>query len=68
MKMPRMSARTRIAAAAVAAALAGGATLATAGPAAADSVTPAQLIAAGWTCIQPHPNPALQLCAPPGRY
>src|SRR5215471_11546693 len=66
MKMPRMSVRTRIAAAAVAAALAGGATLATAGPAAADSVTPAQLMAAGWTCIRPHLNPALQLCAPPG--
>ena len=33
MKMPRMSVKTRIAAAAVAAALAGGATLATAGPA-----------------------------------
>ena len=66
MKMPRMSARTRIAAAAMVAALAGGATLATAGPVSADSVTPAQLIAAGWTCIQPHLNPALQLCAPPG--
>ena len=67
MKIPRMSVRTRIAAAAVAAALAGGATLATAGPAAADDVTPAQLMAAGWTCIQPHLNPALQLCAPPGK-
>ena len=42
MKMPRMSVRTRIAAAAVAAALAGGAPLATAGPAAADGVTPAR--------------------------
>ena len=66
MKMPRMSVRTRIAAAAAAAALAGGAPLATAGPAAADGVTPAQLMAAGWTCIQPHLNPALQLYAPPG--
>jgi hypothetical protein len=62
-----MSVRTRIAAAAVAAALAGGATLATAGPAAADGVTPAQLSNAGWTCIQPHLNPALLLCAPPGK-
>ena len=67
MKMPRMSARTRIAAAAVAAALAGGATLATAGPAAADGVTPAQLTAAGWTYIQPRLAPALLLCAPPGQ-
>src|SRR5262249_10377185 len=67
MKMLRMSVRTRIAAAAVAAALAGGATLATAGPAAADSVTPAQLMAAGGTRIQPHSNPAPQLCPPPRR-
>ena len=34
--------------------------------AAADSVTPAQLTAAGWTCIQPHLAPTLLLCAPPG--
>jgi len=61
-----MSVKSRIAAAAVAAALAGGATLATAGPAAADSVTPAQLTAAGWTCIHPLRAPALVLCAPPG--
>ena len=67
MKMPRMSVKTRIAAAAVAAALAGGATLATAGPAAADGVTPAQLINAGWTCIQPHLAPTLLLCAPTGK-
>jgi hypothetical protein len=66
MKMPRISAKTRIAAAAVAAALAGGAILATAGPAAADGVTPAQLTAAGWTCIHPLRFPALVLCAPPG--
>jgi hypothetical protein len=39
MKMPQISAKARIAAAALAAALAGGATLATAGPASADSVT-----------------------------
>src|SRR5215469_8326632 len=67
MKMPRISVKTRIAAVAVAAALAGGATLATAAPAAADGVTPAQLINAGWTCIQPHLNPAMLLCAPPGQ-
>ena len=67
MKMPRMSVKTRITAVAVAATLAGGATLATAAPASADGVTPAQLINAGWTCIQPHLNPALLLCAPPGQ-
>ena len=67
MKMPRMSVKTRIAAAAAAAALAGGATLAVAGPASADGVTPAQLINAGWTCIQPHLAPTLLLCAPPGK-
>jgi len=67
MKMPRISVRSRIAAAAVAATLAGGATLATAGPASADGVTPAQLTAAGWTCIRPHLAPALLLCAPPGK-
>jgi hypothetical protein len=39
MKMPRMSVTARIAAAALAAALAGDATLATAGPASADGVT-----------------------------
>ena len=66
MKMSRMSVRARIAAAAVAAALAGGATLAAAAPASADDVTPAQLTAAGWTCIQPRLFPALLLCAPPG--
>jgi hypothetical protein len=67
MKMPRISVKTHIAAAAVAAALAAGATLATAAPASADGVTPAQLTAAGWTCIHPHLNPALVLCAPPGQ-
>jgi hypothetical protein len=35
-------------------------------PAAADGVTPAQLTAAGWTCIPPHLAPTLLLCAPPG--
>src|SRR5215470_9162235 len=65
MKMPRMSVKARIAAAALAAALAG-ATLASAAPASADGVTPAQLTAAGWTCIRPHLFPALLLCAPPG--
>jgi len=47
-----MSVKTRIAAPAVAVALAGAAALATAGP--------------GWTCIQPHLAPTLLLCAPPG--
>jgi hypothetical protein len=65
MKMPRISVKSRIVAAALAAALAG-ATLAIAGPAAADGVTPAQLTAAGWTCIPPLRFPALTLCAPPG--
>jgi hypothetical protein len=32
----------------------------------ADGVTPGQLTAAGWTCIQPLRFPALLLCAPPG--
>ena len=67
MKMPRISVRSRIAAAAVAATLAGGATLATAGPASADGVTPAAVSWAGWTCIRPHLAPALLLCAPPGK-
>ncbi len=67
MKRPRISVRSRIAAAAVAAALAGGATLATAGPASADGVTPAQLTAAGWTCHQAHLFPALLVCFNPGQ-
>ena len=29
-------------------------------------VTPGQLSAAGWTCIQPRIDPTLMLCAPPG--
>jgi hypothetical protein len=29
-------------------------------------VTPAQLTAAGWTCVQPRLFPTLLLCAPPG--
>jgi hypothetical protein len=43
------------------------------GAAAASSVTakaqtmsPSQLSAAGWTCIQPRLDPTLTLCAPPG--
>jgi hypothetical protein len=44
--------------------------LGTAGAAAvtakADRVTPTQLSAAGWTCIQPRLDPTLMLCAPPG--
>ena len=35
-------------------------------PAKADGVTPAQLEQAGWTCIRPHLDPTLLLCAPPG--
>lgn len=62
----RTSVKSRIAAAAVAATLAAGANLATAGPASADGVSPAQLAAAGWTCIQPLRFPALLLCATPG--
>ena len=30
-------------------------------------MTPAQLTAAGWTCIHPRQLPALLLCAPPGQ-
>jgi hypothetical protein len=41
--------------------------LAAAVPASAEGVTPAQLTAAGWTCIQPQRFPDLLLCAPPGR-
>jgi hypothetical protein len=37
-----------------------------AGTAKADGVTPAQLMKAGWTCVQPHIDPTLLLCAPPG--
>jgi hypothetical protein len=36
-------------------------------PAKADGVTPTQLMAAGWTCIQPRIDPTLLLCAPPGQ-
>jgi hypothetical protein len=43
-----------------------GAACATAVPATAASVSPLQLSAAGWTCIQPHIDPTLTLCAPPG--
>jgi hypothetical protein len=32
----------------------------------AEGVTPGQLSAAGWTCIQPGNNATLTLCAPPG--
>ena len=66
MKMPRISVKSRLGAVAVAAALASGATLAAAGPASAQDVTPAQLTAAGWTCVQPRLFPPLLLCAPPG--
>jgi hypothetical protein len=67
MKMPQINITSQIAAAAVAVTLAAAATLATAGPASADDPTPAQLTAAGWTCIRPHLFPALFLCAPPGK-
>lgn len=39
---------------------------ATAFTAKADGVTPSQLTAAGWTCIQPRLDPTLTLCAPSG--
>jgi hypothetical protein len=39
---------------------------ASARPANATGLTPAQLEEAGWTCIQPVINPTLTLCAPPG--
>jgi hypothetical protein len=39
---------------------------ATATPAKAGGLTPDQLTAAGWTCIQPRLDPTLLLCAPPG--
>lgn len=39
---------------------------ATALPAKADGVTPGQLSAHGWTCVQPRIDPTLELCAPPG--
>jgi hypothetical protein len=35
-------------------------------PATAEGVTPAQLTAAGWTCIQPQVDPTLMLCFSPG--
>jgi len=40
---------------------------ATAVPARTAGITPDQLSAAGWTCIQPRLDPTLELCAPPGR-
>jgi hypothetical protein len=39
---------------------------ATAPPAKAQGVTPSQLSAAGWSCIQPRIDPTLMLCTPPG--
>jgi hypothetical protein len=51
-------------------ALASGALIVAAGstavPAKAEGVTPAQLTAAGWTCIQPRLDPTLTLCFSPG--
>jgi hypothetical protein len=55
--------RRRAALTALASALA--VTCATAVPAHA-AVTPGQLTAAGWTCIQPRLDPTLLLCTPPG--
>ena len=66
MKMPQTSVKSRIATVAVAATLASGATLPTAGHVSAQSVTPSQLSAAGWTCIRPLLFPTLLLCATPG--
>jgi hypothetical protein len=43
-----------------------GAAGATAVTAKAEGITPSQLSAAGWTCIQPRIDPTLMLCAPPG--
>ena len=43
-----------------------GAAAATAVTAKAQGVSPSQLSAAGWTCIQPRIDPTLTLCAPPG--
>jgi hypothetical protein len=37
-----------------------------AAPAKAEGITPGQLAAVGWTCIQPRLNPTLLLCAAPG--
>lgn len=39
---------------------------ATAVSATSQGLTPDQLTQAGWTCIQPHVDPTLLLCAPPG--
>ena len=43
-----------------------GAAGATAVTAKAEGITPRQLSAAGWSCIQPRLDPTLMLCAPPG--
>jgi hypothetical protein len=66
MKRSRTTVKVRIAAVVVATTLTGGTALATAGPASSQSVTPAQLTRAGWTCIQPGLAPTLLLCFPPG--
>ncbi|HET7128616.1 MAG TPA: hypothetical protein VFJ93_06050, partial [Gaiellaceae bacterium] len=39
---------------------------ATAVAAKADGVSPSQLSAAGWTCIQPRIDPTITLCVAPG--
>jgi hypothetical protein len=51
---------------AVVSAVAAAAAVATASPASAAGVTPTQLTAAGWTCVQPGLFPELLVCAPPG--
>jgi hypothetical protein len=39
----------------------------TAAPSGAGSVTPNQLLQAGWTCVQPVADPTREICAPPGK-
>ena len=63
---PRRSRRSGMTMLATVAAVAAAGTVAAAGPASAHGVTPAELTADGWTCIQPLRFPALLLCAPPG--
>jgi hypothetical protein len=63
---PRRSGRCRRRIAAAVATVAAAGTLAAAGPASAAGLTPAQLTAAGWTCIQPVLDPTLMLCFSPG--
>src|SRR5690348_1390968 len=66
MKRNGTTVKARAAAVAMAATLTGGAALATAGTAASQGPTPAQLTQVGWTCIQPRLFPTQLLCFPPG--